>query len=255
MRIVIVEDEEPAAQRLARIIKEQLPEVLVEAQLGSVAEATEWFRENKAPDLAFFDIQLGDGISFEIFKKATVDCPVIFTTAYDQYAIEAFKVNSIAYLLKPVSRDDLAEALEKYSKMKEAFSPPAIDMSNLLEAITDKRVSYKERFVVRYGEIIRAVETKNVAYFFTEDKMAFLITGEGKKYPIDNNMEELEKLLDPKTFFRINRQFIISYHAIDEMVSYSKSRVMVKLKPLSKHDTIVSTERSPNFKAWLAGDK
>ncbi|MCE3282174.1 MAG: response regulator transcription factor [Chitinophagaceae bacterium] len=250
-RVLIIEDEEAAAKRLQKMVSDALPESVVADSLRSIASATEWFNSNPQPDLAFFDIHLADGNSFEIFKRVKVDCPVIFTTAYDQYALEAFKVNSIDYLLKPVKKDELERAIEKFRHLH--FKAPApVDIQKLLASI--QKVEYKERFIIRYGEHMKTIQTADIAYFYTENRVSFAALKEGKRYAVDHNMDQLEEMLNPRQFFRINRQFIIGYDSITEMLSYSKSRVLVKLNPPTKEDTIVSSERSAAFKAWLAGE-
>lgn len=253
MKILLIEDEEPAAKRLHKILMEVIPDADVSDNIVSVSSGIKWFKENKLPDLIISDIQLSDGLSFEIFKAVEIACPVIFTTAYDQYAIEAFTVNSIDYLLKPVKKEELAAALKKFSKIKHAA--PAIDIHQLLKSFAAPSQEYKKRFVVRYGEHIKTINIEEVAFFYTEDKVNFLNTKEGRRFTIDFNLDSLETMLDPKNFFRINRQYIISIHSIAEMFAYSKSRVLVKLNPAAKHETIVSTERSADFKLWLGDEK
>ncbi len=254
INILIIEDEEPAANRLKKMVTELEPDSNVLENIVSITSGIEWLKQNPMPDLIFSDIQLSDGLSFEIFKNVDVECPVIFITAYDQYAIEAFKVNSIDYLLKPVKKDDLQTALNKFKKLG-TQEKPAMDITKVLEAFTTPKSDYKTRFIVRYGEHIKTIKIEDVAYFYTEDKINFLTTKEGRRYTIDYNLDALDNMLDPKTFFRINRQFIISIHAISEMFTYSKSRVLIKLNPASKHETIVSTERSGDFKHWLGDEK
>jgi DNA-binding LytR/AlgR family response regulator len=252
MKILIIEDEDPAAKRLQKMLTEIEPGAEVSDNIVSVSSAIKWFAANKLPDLIIADIQLSDGLSFEIFKAVEILCPVIFTTAYDQYAIEAFKVNSIDYLLKPIKKEELANAITKYKKIKSAS--PSIDINQLLKTFTTG-TEYKKRFVVRYGEHIKTITIEEVAFFYTEDKINFLTTKEGRRFTIDFNLDALETMLDPKTFFRINRQYIISIQSIAEMFSYSKSRVLIKLNPPAKHETVVSTERSAGFKLWLGDEK
>jgi two-component system LytT family response regulator len=255
MRILLIEDEEPASKRLAKMIRELEPDADITGVIISVASAVKWFEENEPPDLVFSDIQLSDGLSFEILKETGITCPVIFTTAYDQYAIEAFKVNSVDYLLKPIKMEELKSALLKYKKLHTSASPASIDINKLLQSFTVHSAGYKKRFIIKYGEHIKTVNSEEVAYFYTEDKVNFLVTREGRRYGIDYNLDSLEQMVDPKVFFRINRQYIIGIHAIKEMFSYSKSRVLIKLNPEAKHETIVSTERSGDFKQWLGDEK
>jgi DNA-binding LytR/AlgR family response regulator len=254
LHILILEDEEPATKRLQKLLYELEPEAKVMAHIVSVSSAITWFNQNPVPDLVFCDIQLSDGLSFEIFHKVEVTSPVIFITAFDQYAIEAFKVNSIDYLLKPVKKDDLRTALDKFKKLKEANKNASVDFNKLLESFNVSKAGYKTRFIVRYGEHIKTIKTEDIAYFNTENKINFLTTYEPRRFTTDYNLDSLEAILDPKIFFRINRQYIISIKAINEMFSYSKSRVLIKLKPQPRDETIVSTERSGDFKLWL-GDE
>lgn len=254
INVLIIEDEEPAANRLHKMVTEIEPDTKVVENIVSVASGISWLQNNPQPDLIFSDIQLSDGLSFEVFKNVEVQCPVIFITAYDQYAIDAFKVNSIDYLLKPIKKDDLQTALNKFKKLSTA-ERPSLDIAKVIETFSAPKNGYKTRFIIRYGEHIKTVKIEEVAYFFTEDKINFLTTFEGRRYTIDYNLDALDSMLDPKNFFRINRQYIISIQAIKEMFSYSKSRVLVKLNPPSKHETIVSTERSGDFKLWLGDEK
>lgn len=250
IRILILEDEEPAAKRLLKMIKEADPEVELLGSIASVSAAVKWFKENDLPDLIFSDIQLADGTSFDIFKEVNILCPVIFVTAFDQYAIDAFKVNSIDYLLKPLKKDELLVAINKFKKTRQTESP-SFDIDKILQVYNSKKTAYKTRFIVRYGEHIKTIQTDEIVYFYTEDKVNFLVTQEGKRFAIDFNLDNLETLLDPKLFFRINRQFIVSIGSISEMFAYTKGRVLIKLKPVTKLETIVSTERSADFKKWL----
>jgi two-component system, LytTR family, response regulator LytT len=246
--ILIIEDEEPAAKRLANMLKEAEPAFQLVQVLESVAEAVQWFQSKPKVDLIFSDIQLSDGMSFDIFKQVNPGCPVIFITAYDQYAIEAFKANGIEYLLKPLKQEELQHAITKFKQLRS----PALDIQQLLASYNQTAAPvYKNRFVVRFGEHLKTISIGEIAYFYTEDKVNFLTTLEGRRYVIDYNLDHLETMINPKQFFRINRQFIISIGSIAEMLTYSKGRVNVKLKPPAKEDTIVSAERSPLFKAWL----
>jgi two-component system, LytTR family, response regulator LytT len=256
MNILLLEDEEPAAKRLEKMLKEMEPNIAILASIVSVASGIKWLKENPLPDLIISDIQLADGLSFEIFKEVKTFCPIIFTTAYDKYAIEAFKVNSIDYLLKPVKKDELSAAIEKYKQLSQQNKSSTPDISKLIELMTaDTSSKYKKRFAVKYGEHLKTISIDEAAYFYTEDKINFITTKEARRYTIDNNLDALETMLDPNVFFRINRQYIISIHAIAEMFSYSKSRVLIKLNPPAKHETIVSTERSGDFKLWLGDNK
>jgi len=251
MKTLIIEDEELAAERLSRLIVETEPAAEIITTLASVKSAVKWFSENPMPELLFMDINLADGSSFEIFKKVNITCPIIFVTAFDQYAIDAFKVNSIDYLLKPLKKEDLKNALDKFKRMK----PSAPDMSQLVSQLLGNKKEFQKRIIIRFGENIKMVEVKDIAYFFTEDKINYLCTHAGLRYPVDFNLDELEHLIDPTEFFRINRQFIVNISSIEKMLAWSKSRVKLILKPVCEIETIVSTDRSPHFKEWLTGKK
>lgn len=251
MNILIIEDEEQAYKRLQKLVKEAVPDANIVDVIMSVRSAVEWFQNNEMPQLIFMDINLADGESFEIFNHIRITAPVIFTTAYEEYAIKAFKVNSIAYLLKPVDKADITEALDKLSTLQKN-NAAVLDYQSLVKALQQPTL-YRERFVVKLGDKIRSVPVDEIAYFFTENKTNFLCTTEGKKYPIDFKLDEVENMLNPRKYFRINRQFIVGMNAIDEMKSYTRSRVVIHVKPSSHLDTIVSVERSAAFRSWLEG--
>ncbi len=250
MKVLIVEDEPRAAQRLEKLILEMDSSISILEQLDSVESVVEWYASNDAPDFIFMDIHLADGSAFEIFNQIKISQPIIFTTAFDQYAIQAFKVNAIDYLLKPIKKDELKNSIEKY---KSTQSTTTFDYAELAKHLQKETPPRLKRFLIRVGQTLKTVEVNHVAYFYTEDKITFLITNEGKRYPIDFSLEKLEDELDNGIFFRINRQFIVRVSAITKMVSVSKSRVKLYLEPCSI-ETIVSTERSGKFKKWLVGD-
>jgi len=248
MKVLIIEDEPAAARRLAKIIHEIDQGIEIVDPLDSIEASLLWFENHPLPDLIFMDIHLADGSSFEIFNHIQIVKPVIFTTAFDQYALQAFKVNAIDYLLKPIKKTELEQALAKYRAWAK---PPDFDYVALANAV--QRDEYNKRFIIRFGQNIKVVEFRDAAYFYTEDKITFLITKEGKRYPIEQSLEKLEEMADPRTFFRINRQFIVNIEAIKDMYAYSKSRVRLTLVPPCDKETVVSTERSPVFKKWLEG--
>jgi two-component system LytT family response regulator len=249
MKILIVEDEAAAARRLKKMILDLYPEEQIVNELDSVESSVRWFNNNPSTDLVFMDIQLADGLCFEIFKQVEVTAPVIFVTAYDEYAIRAFEVNAIAYILKPVKATDLEGAMKKLLKTRPKAAP---DYQKLLESI-HLPGEYQKRLLIKIGQSIRAVEIADIAYFFTQDKIVTLVNFENRKYPTDYTLDELEELLNPAEFFRINRQFIISSKSIREMYVISKSRVKVIMNPPCEMDTAVSAERSADFKKWLTG--
>ena len=249
MKVLIIEDEQIAAERLQDLLAEIDPDIKVVEILDSIETTITWLCENPMPDLLFFDIHLADGSSFKIFQHVKITKPVIFTTAYDEYAIEAFQVNAIDYLLKPLKRPALQKAIEKY---REWDKPADLDYEKLQAMMGDKLPD--KRFLIRFGQTIKVVDIKDVAYFYTSDKITFLVNKSGKRYPIDYSLEQLNDLADPRKFFRANRQFIVNIKAIGEMHSHSKSRVRLILSPPCKLDVVVSSERSPLFKKWLVGE-
>lgn len=250
MHILIIEDEQPAADRLKKLLSEVIPDGIIDGVLVSIQSTVKWVKENPLPDLILMDINLADGPSFEIFNQVEITTPVIFITAFDQYALEAFKVNSVDYILKPVKKEELERAVNKF---KTLGSYNALQLQALIKQLNASNRDFQKRIVIRYGDTIKMVEIETIAYFYTEDKINYLITKDNLRYPVDHNMDELERILDPRQFFRINRQFIININAIQKMLAWSKSRVKVVLKPETTHDTIVSSERSPFFKDWLIG--
>ena len=230
MRILIIEDEQAAATRMR--------------------ESVEWFKAQPAPDLVFMDVQLADGDSFEIFKRVDVPCPVVFTTAYDEYALNAFRVNALDYLLKPIRIEDLETALQRAER-----SMLVRDHSTLhrQSAIKPGATPIK-RFLIRYGEHFKVVEPEQIAYVHSLMKNTFLRTKEGRDLPLEESLDKLEAQLDPQKFIRLNRQLIVHLQSIKELLAYSKSRVKVVLDPPYGEDAIVSSERSAAFKRWLAGE-
>lgn len=248
MNIVIIEDELPAYKRLEKILCELLPDVKITAHLDSIRSTQNWFGENDAPDVVFLDIHLADGSAFDLLKIITIKSPVIFTTAYDQYAMQAFKTASIDYLLKPVKKEELLNALQKLDQLKSFFN------KENKEIITPAATEYKKRFLIRFGEHIKTIAVSDIAYYYSENKATFAKMYDGRNFPMDHNLDALETLLDPQDFFRINRQYLISLKSIEEMRTYTKARVIVKLNPPVKEAPIVSSERAADFKHWLGGE-
>ena len=253
MKVLLIEDEQRAAQRLEKLIMEIIPSAQILECLDSVEAVTEWFSsQQETPDVLFMDIHLADGSAFEIFNNTEIHQPVIFTTAYDQYAIEAFKVNAIDYLLKPIKKEELRQALDRYSSTHQASAKSAIDYSEFAKYLQNNHTKKLKRFLIRIGQTLKTVDLRDVAYFYTENKITFVMSNEGKRYPIDYTLETLENELDKEQYFRVNRQYIVQVSAITKMVAVSKSRVKLFLEPCG-HETIVSTERSGKFKKWLVG--
>ncbi len=249
MKAVIIEDEKLAAERLEELISEVDSSIEISAKLVSVEQSINWLRQNK-PDLIFLDIQLEDGLSFSIFDKVEIDIPIIFTTAYDQYAIKAFKLNSIDYLLKPIKKNDLRESLRKLKDIKSSY---LMDFEEIIKSIQNKEINYKKRFLIQYGQKLKKVEADEIAFFYALDKNVFLTTFDIHTFPVDFTLDKLCDILDPEKFFRINRKIIISFNSIKNMIPYSRSRIKIDVAPEPpKHiDALVSVERSSLFKEWM----
>lgn len=251
MRVVIIEDEPQAADRLNHLVKELKPDASVLAQLDTVKRSIEWIQNHPPVDVIFMDIQLADGLSFEIFEKTEVRSPIIFTTAYNEYALKAFKVNSIDYILKPVDKEELQAAFAKYDNL--VRTPP--DASKMMESISYAMQmltkKYKERFVLKVGEHLKSVEVTDILFFFSLEKTTFAQTRDGRKHILDFTLDQLEQLLNPDRFFRINRKHIIAVDSIQDMISHVNSRLKLVLKTSDDDDVIVARERVQEFKDWL----
>ena len=254
LKVLIIEDEEPAAGRLKKLIAQVDPEIEVQRIIVGVKSAVEYLEEHISPDLIFLDIHLADGSSFEIFKQVQINSPIIFTTAYDEFALNALKLKSLDYLLKPIKLTELSSALNKYKEVYGKQNNNIPEYLKLIELTSKEKLEYKKRLLVRYRDLFKMIPIDDAAYFLTENKITCLCLKQNLKYAIDYTLDELEKILEPKEFFRINRQFIISIGCIDKMVAVSKSRVQLTLKPPTQHETIASTDRSSAFKKWLAGE-
>jgi DNA-binding LytR/AlgR family response regulator len=252
MKIAIIEDEPQAATRLESLLKELVTEVIIVARIDTVKKAVQYFRTGPPPDLVMMDIQLADGISFDIFNQCEVACPVIFTTAYDEYALKAFKVNSIDYILKPLDKEELRLALEKFSSMHgNARSSQAHVIENLQEAVRMLTRRYKSRFMIKVGEHLRTVEVGNILYFFSQEKTTFCVTSDNRKLILDDTLEDLAEMLDPAVFFRINRKYMVSAPSINDIIHYTNSRLKLVLKNSTDTDVVVAREKVQEFKAWL----
>lgn len=251
MRVLILEDEALAAERLQLLLEKLRPEIEILAILDTVEDAVDYFKAGAEPDLAFFDIQLADGASFQVFESVKVPCPVIFTTAYDQYTLKAFKVNSIDYLLKPIGEADLEQALAQYEDLREKFGKPAVQLQQVEQLLQSMQRQYKDRFVVKTGHQFLSIRAKDIRYLFTEHKTTWIRHADGKKHALEYTLEELEALLDPKDFFRTNRQYIVHIEAIDQTTVYSNARLKIKLQ--DGEETTVSRDRVSDFRVWLGG--
>lgn len=253
IKIVIVEDEHLATRELVKILQALRPnKIEIEAHLENVEQAVQYLSEHK-PDLIFMDIHLGDGNSFEIFERLDLKIPVVFTTAYDQYAIQAFKQCSVDYLLKPMDSEDVEAALYKFETMFQADK--SLDFNALQKSLNSLMIGdqYQERFMVSRGDRLSSLEVETVAYFMADGKALYLFGFDGNRYLFDGTLASLESKLNPKRFFRINRKFMVSYQAIEDMHYYSKNRIKLNLKPNHPEciDAIVSQDRCTEFKKWL----
>ncbi len=249
MKIVIIEDEQLAARRLERMIHSYDSSIIIIAKLESVEESVEWFKTNPQPDLIFLDVHLEDDISFAIFDKVQVASPIIFTTAFDEYAIRAFKLNSIDYLLKPIAQVQLNNAISKYKAWN--GKKQGVDLTELYELINKKEVPYRDRFSVAFGQKIKSFELAEIAYFYSKDGLTFAVLTDQKHYPVDYSLDNLFNELNPKTFFRINRQYLIKHSSIKQVHVFPKSHLKLELSPKPPDDIFVSIDKVTAFKKWL----
>lgn len=250
MKIIIIEDEKPAARLLQRKLEKIGLHVMT--MLHSVEESILWFQENEHPDLIFLDIQLSDGLSFEIFEAVTINSAVIFTTAYDEYALRAFKLNSIDYLLKPIDEDDLQIAVEKFKARSQSISNVSLDFELIKKMLINPidRI-FKKRFTIKMGQQIKMISVDEIECFFSENKGTYLHTFDNRNYLIDNTLEQLETELNPEMFFRVSRKFIVGMKGIKEIQLHSNSRLKIIPTTYNEDEVIVARERVNEFKDWL----
>ena len=250
MNVLIIEDEKPAARRLQRMLERK--EVQVDQMLHSVEEAVQWFQNNEHPDLIFLDIQLSDGLSFEIFDEVEIKSAIIFTTAYDEYALQAFKLNSIDYLLKPIDEEELASAVKKYESLQPKQETLQMNFEDIKKLLTNPvEREYKKRFTTKIGQHIKMIAVDEIECFYSENKGTYAHTVDGRDYLLDTTLEQLEDELEPQTFFRISRKFYININAIKDIISYTNSRLQLKLNSYKEQEVIVARERVKDFKLWL----
>lgn len=249
MNVIIIEDEKPSARRLKRMLNEH--DIDVVTMLHSVSESIEWFLNNEHPDLIMLDIQLSDGLSFEIFDAIDITSAIIFTTAYDEYALQAFKLNSIDYLLKPIDSDELEHAI--YQFRKKLKNSQLVDLENIKELINNSfEKKHKQRFTIKIGQHLKIVTQKDIICFYSQDKATYIHTIEGRDYLIDYTLEQIFNELDPQLFFKVNRKFIIRLDAIIDIIAYSNSRLEIKLESYNEDKIIVSREKVKDFKQWIS---
>lgn len=250
MRVVIIEDEKPNITRLKKMLIDIDPGIDVIAVLDTITESVAWFHAHPHPDVVLMDIRISDGLSFDIFPKVKFSCPVIFVTAYDEYAVRAFKVNSLDYLLKPVERDDLQQALDKVKAVKQ---PPDTEelMKHLLDLLSKKEVTYRTRFMIPFRDEYRTIPVADIDFIYYSLTGTHLALRDRTQLPISLTLEELEEQLDPQVFFRVNRQHIIHADSIDKIQTYSTSKLRVVLKRDLEREVLISREKVPLFKQWL----
>ncbi len=252
MRILIIEDEQLAAEKMQNLLKEIKEDYKILAVLKSVEDSIKWLQDNDGPDLILSDIHLSDGICFSIFSEYEVQCPVIFTTAYEKYAIQAFEVNSIDYLLKPIQKEKLKEALDKYELLSGQNEKGKMDLyEEFKNILSGQNREFKTRFLCKLGNKIKSVPVDSISYFYSENKMTFIVDKKNNRLPINNTLDEIDQIIDPKNFFRVNRKYVSHFEAISEIHPYFKGRLKLILQPGEAKDIIVSSERAPLFKAWL----
>jgi DNA-binding LytR/AlgR family response regulator len=257
MKILIVEDEELAVKKIRKTLSEVDSTADVVGVTDSIAGTADWLESNPSPDLILMDIELSDGQSFEIFSRVPVKSAVVFTTSYDEYALKAFKVNSIDYLLKPIQKEDLEAALQKYKQMKQMYGESdgktALSMDALVKELQQKLQpkEYRKRFLVKHGQKLVSIEIDEIAYFFSDGRLNFFKTDDNRKFVVDYTMDELEDMLDPQKYFRISRAFYVSVRSISQIHDYFGNRLLLHLKPALDKEAIVSREKVADFKKWM----
>lgn len=256
MQIFIVEDEDLAVRKLQKTLQAIGADLQVVGTADSISAAVDWLERHPRPDLILMDIELADGQSFEIFNRIPVRSPVIFTTSYDEYALKAFKVNSLDYLLKPVQQDELETAIGKFRQMKETFGGPAAADARMSDLVRELQASiqqkdFRKRFLVKHLQKLVSIEVGQIAYFFSDERLTFFKTFDDKKYVVDYTLDDIEEMVDPAQFFRIGRAFLVSIRAIDQIHDYFGNRLKLALKPAIDKEALVSRERVADFKLWM----
>jgi len=257
MKVLIIEDEELAVKKLHKTLTTVDKDAQVVGIADSIRSSVDWLQNNPAPDLILMDIELSDGQSFEIFEQVQVKSTVIFTTSYDEFALKAFKVNSVDYLLKPIQKEDLQAALEKFRSIKSLYagstSSSAINMDNLVKELQQKLQpkEYRKRFLVKHAQKLVSIETSEISYFYSDGRLNFFKTADNKKFVVDYTMDELEEMLDPEKYFRISRSFYVSIGSVDKIDDYFGNRLILSLRPAVDKEALVSREKVTDFKKWM----
>ena len=253
MKILIIEDEELAVKKLQKTLETVDATATVTGITDSILSSVEWLQQNPTPDLILMDIELSDGQSFEIFNRTEVKCPVIFTTSYDEYALKAFKVNSVDYLLKPVQKDELQAAITKFKKMQPGTTRTDISIDNLVKELQQKLQpkEYRKRFLVKHAQKLVSIEVNDIAFFYSDGRLNFFKTHDNRKFVVDYTMDELEDMLDPLKFYRISRSFYVSINSVEKIDDYFGNRLILGLKPGVDKEALVSREKVTDFKKWM----
>lgn len=254
MKVLSIEDEAPTFRRLQKILEEVAPDAEILEVIDSVEEAVKWLNNHQPPDLLFMDIQLSDGISLQIFEQVRIMRPIIFTTAFDDYMLRAFKVNSIDYLLKPIKAEELRASLDKFRELRMQFGQTTpVEIHEVVRQIRLGEKSYKSRFLVKQGDRMLSVETEQIAFFMTRHGVVHLVTADNKKYLMDQSLDDLSGTLDPARFFRANRQVIVQFGSIVAVHRYHKGKLLLETRPAAEEPITISAERAAEFKNWMGG--
>jgi len=252
MKVLIIEDEAPAFRRLQKVLEEVKPSIEILEVIDSVSDSIKWLQNHSMPELIFMDIQLSDGLSFEIFEEVKITTPVIFTTAFDEYMLRAFKVSSIDYLLKPIKKEELEKSLNKYEELKKSFGTPELpDLNELISKIKLDEKKYKCRFLVKQGDRLTSITTKDIAFFYTNNGLVYIKTHGGRNHMIDYTLDELEQQLEPDKFYRANRQFIINFPSIKTVHKWYKGKLKLETYLPTDSEITVSAEKASAFKEWF----
>jgi len=252
MNVLIIEDEQLGTEKLIRLLASIDTSIEIVGNTRSIKSSVEWLLQHSHPDIILMDIELTDGQSFEIFNRVAIKSMVVFTTSYDEYALQAFKVNSVDYLLKPIKREELKNALDKYQHWQQKFSPSAMSIEKLINELKQQQAkTWRSRFLVKRGQRLISVEVRDIAYFYAEDRLSFFITWDRQKHIIDYTIEELEQMLDPQYFYRLNRAFIVQIKAIAQIHNYFNGRLKLDLNPAIEKEVLVSREKVTEFKEWM----
>jgi two-component system, LytTR family, response regulator LytT len=252
MEVLIIEDEQLGVEKISRLLTSIDPSIEIVGNTRSIKSSTEWLLQHKHPDIILMDIELTDGQSFEIFNHVAIKSMVIFTTSYDEYALQAFKVNSVDYLLKPIKREELKNALDKYQQWQQKFSTTSVNIEHLIRELKQQQSkTWRSRFLVKQGQKLVSVETGDIAYLYAEGRLSYFITWDKQKYVLDYTIEELEQMLNPEQFYRANRAFIIQVKAVSQIHNYFNGKLKLELQPSTDKEVLISREKATEFKDWM----